>query len=341
MPAEWEPHAAVWVAWPHAPETWPGCLDAAEQEFRTLVEALSASEPVNVLVQSPAHAQHVHEQLVSQLGDSARPIQLHEIPTDDAWLRDTGPTFVEDSQSGLLALDWTFNSWGGKYPPWELDDQAARKLAARAKVRCQRVGLVIEGGSLEVDGEGTLIATESTLLDSKRNPGITRDKLEQELGELLGVTRIVWLEGEIEGDDTDGHIDQIARFVSPGRVLCAHEPDATDPNHEPLQRCRAALKRARDARGRGLEVIDLPMPPRLEAAGARLPASYANFYVSNRTVIVPIFDVPTDAQALKLLSELFPERAVRGIPCRTLVRGLGSVHCLAQQQPTLRRGHDA
>ena len=341
MPAEWEPHAAVWVAWPHARDTWSGCLEVAEREFRTLVETLADSEPVNVLVQSPEHAQHVHEQLVARPGDRGWPIQLHELATDDAWLRDTGPTFVEDTESGLLALDWTFNSWGGKYPPWERDDRAARELAGLAKVRSQRVELVIEGGSLEVDGEGTLLATESTLLDPKRNPGATRDELERRLGRLLGVTRIVWLEGELQGDDTDGHIDQIARFVAPGRVVCALEPDASDPNHEPLERCRARLLRARDARGRVLEVIDLPMPPRLEADGARLPASYANFYLANRAVIVPVFDVPADARALRLLSELFPERSVRGVPCRTLVRGLGSVHCLTQQQPAVRRGHNA
>ncbi len=337
MPAEWEPHAAVWLAWPHAEDTWPGCLEAVERVFRTLVETLSASEPVNVLVQSAAHAQHVHEQLVSWSSDEAQ-IRLHEIPTDDAWLRDTGPTFVEDPECGLLALDWTFNSWGGKYPPWERDDQVAHKLASLAKVRSRRVELVLEGGSFEVDGEGTLLATEATLLDFNRNPGLTRDSLEQELGELLGVTHVVWLEGQIEGDDTDGHIDQIARFVAPGRVVCAVEPDADDPNHAPLERCRTRLRQARDARGRALEVIDLPLPPRLEADGARLPASYANFYISNRAVIVPVFDVPADEHALRLLSELFPERAVCGAPCRTLVRGLGSVHCLTQQQPAIPRG---
>ncbi len=338
MPAEWEPPAAVWVAWPQARVTWPGCFAAAEREFRLLVETLSASEPVHLIVQGPEHAQHVHEQLVS-IGGS-QPIQLHQVATDDAWLRDTGPTFVDDPGSGLLALDWTFNSWGGKYPPWELDDQAARKLAALAKVRSQRIGLVIEGGSLEVDGEGTLLATESTLLNPNRNPGIPRTELERQLGELLGARRVIWLDGEIEGDDTDGHVDQIARFIAPGRVVCARESNAQDRNHEPLERCRALLRQARDARGRALEVIDLPLPPPLEADGARLPASYANFYISNRAVIVPVFGEPTDEAALRLFSELFPERVVRGSPCRTLVRGMGSVHCLTQQQPAVRRGPD-
>jgi len=338
MPAEWEPHAAVWVAWPHDPETWPGCLEAAEREFRALVEVLFSSEPVNILVQGHEHARHVHPQLASLDGSQA--LQLHEVVTDDAWLRDTGPTFVEDSEEGLLALDWTFNSWGGKYPPWDRDDAVARELAALAKVKSQRVGLVIEGGSLEVDGEGTLLATESTLLNPNRNPGIAREELEQKLENLIGAQHIVWLEGGIQGDDTDGHVDQIARFVTPGRVVCARELDASDPNHEPLEHCHARLRAARDARGRAFEVIDLPLPPPLEANGARLPASYANFYVSNRVVIVPLFDAPTDAEALRLLGDLFPGRAVRGVACRTLVRGLGSVHCLTQQQPAIRRGLD-
>ncbi len=339
MPAEWEPHAATWVAWPHNAETWPGCLDAAEREFRLLVEKLSASEPVHVVVQNAEHARHVHEQLIP-LG-TARPIQLHEVPTDDAWMRDIGPTFVEDAETGLLAIDWIFNSWGGKYPPWDRDDAAAGGVAAQAKVRSQRVGLVIEGGALEVDGEGTLLTTESVLLDPKRNPRVDQAELERQLAELLGVRHVVWLEGAIEGDDTDGHIDEIARFVGPARVVCAREPDARDPNHAALERCRAQLEEARDARGRALEVIDLPMPPPIEADGARLPASYANFYIANQTLIVPVFGVAKDAEALRILSDLFPGRAVRGTPCRTLVRGLGSVHCLTQQQPALRHGPES
>ena len=339
MPAEWEPHAATWVAWPHNAETWPGCLDAAEREFRLLVEKLSASEPVHVVVQNAEHARHVHEQLIP-LG-TARPIQLHEVPTDDAWMRDIGPTFVEDAETGLLAIDWLFNSWGGKYPPWDRDDAAASGVAAQAKVRSQRVGLVIEGGALEVDGEGTLLTTESVLLDPKRNPRLDKAELERQLAELLGVRHVVWLEGAIEGDDTDGHIDEIARFVGPARVVCAREPDARDPNHAALERCRAQLEDARDARGRALEVIDLPMPPPIEADGARLPASYANFYIANQTLIVPVFGVAKDAEALRILSDLFPGRAVSGTPCRTLVRGLGSVHCLTQQQPALRHGPES
>jgi len=335
MPAEWEPHAATWVAWPHNPETWPGCLDAAEREFRTLVESLAAFEPVNVVVQGPEHARHVHEQTVTL--ETPRPVQLYEVPTNDVWMRDIGPTFVEDPELGLLALDWTFNSWGQKYPPWDLDDAAAARVAGLAKVPSVRVGLVAEGGSLEVDGEGTLLVTERSLLGPQRNPGLERPELERRLEELLGVRHIVWLEGEIEGDDTDGHIDEIARFVGPARLVCAHESDPTDSNHAPLEQCRARLRESRDARGRALEVIDLPLPPPLEYDGARVPASYANFYIMNAAVLVPVFGVATDEPVLQMLRDLFPERQVRGVPSRVLVRGLGSVHCLTQQQPALPR----
>jgi agmatine deiminase len=321
MPAEWEPHAATWVVWPHNRETWPGCLPQAELEFLRMVEVLAASEDVHIVVQSAGHAAHVQ----SRLGSI--PAELHVIPTDDAWMRDIGPTFVEDDADGPVAIDWTFNAWGGKYPPWDRDDRVARAVAELVGVRCLRPDLVLEGGALEVDGLGTLLTTESTLLDPKRNAGIGREALEAKLADLLGVREVVWLQGKIEGDDTDGHIDDIARFVAPGRVVCARESDRRDPNHAPLEACRARLLER-------FEVTDLPMPQPLRAAGSRLPASYANFYIANRAVLVPVFAVAADALALAVLDPLFPDRDVVGIPSRYLVRGLGAVHCLTQQEPS-------
>jgi agmatine deiminase len=331
MPAEWEPHAATWVAWPHAETTWPGCLAEAEREFETLVRALARSERVELLAQTESHAQLLRE----RLDDLARAgsLRLHVIRTDDVWLRDIGPTFVRDAAGEPVALDWTFNAWGGKYAPWDRDDAVAARVAALAGVRCERPGLVIEGGALEVDGEGTLLATEPTLLDPKRNPGISREALEKRLAELLGIRHVVWLGEGIEGDDTDGHIDDLARFVSPGVVVCAREPDPKDPNHAPLEACGAALRAARDAAGRRLRVHDLPMPPAVRAGADRLPASYANFYIANRELLVPTFGAPSDRIALDVLAPLFPDRTVVGIPSRALVRGLGAVHCLTQQQP--------
>ena len=318
------------MAWPHNPETWPGCLDEAEEEFRELVWALGESEPVHLLVQDPAHAQHVHERL-SHPGKSAR-VELHTVATDDAWIRDTGPTFALDTEGQLVAIHWEFNAWGGKYPPWDRDAAVGAEIGNLAGAEIVKPGLVVEGGALEIDGQGTLLATESTLVDPARN-ALARDALEAHLRDLLGVSRIVWLPGAVAGDDTDGHIDQLARFVAPGRVVCAVEPDRSDPNHEPLAACLGRLRETNDADGRRLEIVELPMPTPLEADGTRLPASYLNFYISNSSVLVPIFGVPADWTVMERLEPLFPGRKVMGLQCRNLVRGLGAIHCLTQQQP--------
>ncbi len=329
MPAEWERHAATWVVWPHSSDTWPGCLAEAQAEFETLVRALAESEQVHILVQDDELARDVAARLRS-VETSA---QLHHVATDDAWMRDIGPTFVEDTTRGALAIDWEFNSWGQKYPPWSRDDAVAKHVACLAGVPRVRADLVAEGGSLEVDGTGTVIASVATLVDEQRNPGRELTEIEGTLQALLGVTRFLWLDGCIEGDDTDGHVDEIARFAAPGRIVCARAPDPSDPNHEPLERCRARLLEEPD-----LEVVDLPLPPPIEADGQRLPASYANFYLTNGAVLVPTFGEASDADALDLLAHLFPTRKALPIPSRTLVRGLGSVHCLTQQQPELGDG---
>ena len=330
LPAEWEPHEATWVVWPHASETWPACLDAAEAEFSELVHAIASCEPVHVLVQDEVHEQYVRDRIGTEVT-----VRLHAVPTDDSWMRDTGPTFVVDEGRRLVAVDWTFNSWGGKYAPWDRDDAVASAVGRLAGAEVVRPGLVAEGGAMEVDGEGTLVATRPTLVDDKRNPQLSPGEIEGLLSTLLGVRRVLWLGEGIAGDDTDGHVDNIARFVAPGRMVCASEPDASDPNHDRLLACRAALSGARDACGRGLEVVDLPMPPPVEADGERLPASYLNFYVLNSAVLVPVFGVAADDTALEQIASLFPDRRVRGIPSRTLVRGLGAVHCLTQQQPRI------
>ncbi len=330
MPAEWEPHAATWLAWPHAVTTWPGCLEQAESEFETLVRALAHFERVELVVQGDAHRARIATRLGPLARDGA--VRMHVIPTDDVWMRDIGPTFARGG-AGLVALDWKFDAWGGKYPPWDRDDAVAAQVARIVGVECERPGIVLEGGAIEVDGEGTLLATEPTLLDPKRNPGIDVRAIDALVRELLGVRKTIWLGDGIEGDDTDGHIDDIARFTSPGRVVCAREPDPRDPNHAPLEDCIARLRDARDAAGRALEVIDLPMPPPVLSGDDRLPASYANFYIANGAVLVPVFGAPQDERALAILRPLFPGRELVGVPSRALVRGLGAVHCLTQQQP--------
>lgn len=330
MPAEWEPHTSTWLAWPHAVTTWPGCLEQAEREFEFFVRTLARSERVELLVQSESQRARIEALLGTLVRGGA--LRTHVIPTDDVWMRDIGPTFVRAGDE-LVALDWTFDAWGGKYAPWDRDDAVAAQVAKLAGVRRERPGVVLEGGAIEVDGEGTLLATEPTLLDPKRNPGIDRRAIDALVLELLGVRKTIWLGHGIEGDDTDGHIDDIARFVSPARVVCAREPDPRDPNHLALEDCIARLRAARDAAGRELEVFDLPMPPPVFAGQDRLPASYANFYVANAAVLVPVFDAPSDQEAIDVLRPLFPGREIVGIPSRSLVRGLGAVHCLTQQQP--------
>lgn len=331
MPAEWEPHAATWMAFPHNPDTWPGCLPDAQSEYEKLIAELSRFEPIELLVASEELRQRL-ARFAARLAHPDR-VRLHRIASNDVWMRDIAPTFVRDANGALVALDWTFNSWGGKYPPWDLDDAVAAQVAGFCGVPRVRPGLVAEGGALEVDGEGTLLVTEPTFLKPTRNPGRSRDEIERLLCELLGTARAIWLGEGIEGDDTDGHVDDVARFARPGVVVCAREADRSDPNHEPLEEMARRLRAARDAAGRPLQVIDLPMPTPVLADGEYLPASYANFYICNGAVLVPVFDCANDKPALDVLRGLFAGREIVPIPSRTLVRGLGAVHCLTQQQP--------
>ena len=325
MPAEFERHAATWLAWPHNPETWPGCLDEARDEFAVLVAALAERETVRLIVPSEDERSRV----ARRVPDS---VQLFVVKSNDCWMRDIGPTFVHDGGQ-RVAIDWTFNAWGGKYPPWDRDDLVASAVAKHAGVRSVRPGLVVEGGALEVDGEGTLLCTRGSLLGASRNPGLERADLEARLHELLGVRAVVWLDAELEGDDTDAHIDNVARFVAPGHVLCAVEDDPDDPNSAGLASCRKQLEGALDARARSLRVTALPMPDPLRASGERLPASYANFYLANGCVLIPVFASRRDDEAVERIASLFPGRDAVAIPSRTLVRGLGSLHCLSQQEP--------
>jgi agmatine deiminase len=314
MPAEWEPRAASWLAWPTSLDDWADCLDAAEAEFVGLVRALAARERTELLT---SDLLHVRSRLAHV---SAEPsLRLHEIPTAEPYLRDTGPGFVHDASGELRAIDWRFDAWGGKYPGSRVDDAVAARIAALACVPHVRCDLVVEGGALEPDGEGTLLATRSSLLDPKRNPGLTEALLAERLHELLGIEHIVWIEGSVAGDDTDGHVDNLARFTAPGRVVCL-------PGVE-------GLAGARDARGRTLERIELPPPPDLRADGRPLPASYANFYLATGAVLVPQFGVDTDTDALETLRALLPEREPVALPVRTLLRGGGGLHCLTQPQP--------
>ncbi len=337
-PAEWEPHAATWLSWPHNAETWPGRVPAAEDAFVAIVRALCAGERVCISVQDSAMEDSVYARLAREGIDSAARVRCYVIPTDDAWIRDHG-TMILVRETGEVrecgVMDFGYNAWGEKYPPWDRDARVSRRIAEVLGLPRFVAPAVLEAGSIEGNGEGTLITTESCLLNPNRGVGRTRDSVESLLRSNLGVERVLWLEAGIVGDDTDGHVDNLARFVAPGVVVAVVEEDAHDPNHESLRGNLSRLRAASDATGKKLSVVTLPMPPPIVMDGIRLPASYANFYVANEVVLVPLFGANSDARAVAILGELFPGREVIGIPSRDLVVGLGSVHCLTQQEPSL------
>jgi len=333
-PAEWEPHAATWLSWPHNRETWPGRLAAAEAAFVAMVSALHSREQVCVGARDAAHAEHIAGQL--RAAGVERGCEIHLVPSDDAWVRDHGPIFLAGGSQPAL-VDFGFDAWGRKYVPWDQDDAVPRRIAALRGARCFRADFVLEGGSVDGDGDGTAVTTESCLLNGNRlrpgEPPRSPEQMERRLHDWLGVEHVLWLGQGIAGDDTDGHVDDVARFVAPGLVVAAHEPDPADLNHAPLAANLARLHGMCDARGRRLDVLPLPMPAPVVVHGVRCPASYANFYLANGVVLVPVFDVPQDATAVSILREALPGREVAAIPARDLVQGLGAVHCLTQQEP--------
>lgn len=328
-PAEWAPHTATWLAWPRNPRTWPGKFARIPAAYARFVEAVARFEPVRLL--AAGDVREVADALVGRLPR----VTLHDIPTNDSWIRDFGPIFLQPtaSQSPTL-LDWHYNAWGGKYPS-ELDDDVPRRVAQLLGATRIVGDLVLEGGAIEGNGRGTLLTTESCLLNPSRNPERTREEIERRLSAALGVSHFLWLSGEgIEGDDTDGHIDQLARFVAPATVVAASCDDPRDPNHHPLAENVRRLRSFQDESGRPLDVIELPIPRPRWCFGRRLPCSYCNFCLVNGGVIVPTFDdVPSDSRALATLRDLFPGREVVGVDAVDLIWGLGAFHCLSQQQP--------
>ncbi len=334
MPAEWEPHAATWLAWPHNVETWPDQLPEVQAIYVQLIEALQAHETVHLLVPDAATATSVQAMLKQRT--TLQQVVLHTYPTVDAWLRDSGPTFVTSTQPSnapLAAVDWQYNAWGGKYPEMFADNAIPQYMASKLNLPRFEPGIVLEGGSIDVNGLGTCLTTEQCLLNSNRNPHLQRRDIERYLYDYLGVRHTIWLGEGIAGDDTDGHIDDIARFVGPKTVVCAWTNDPSDANYAVLKDNYQRLQTAQDQDGDPLEVIPLPVPGPVGSASAPLPASYANFYIGNRVVLVPIYHHTHDEEALNLLRHPFPTRRVLGIACEPLVEGFGAIHCITQQQP--------
>jgi len=327
MPAEWERHEASWLSWPKDPGTFsPEILPAVESAYVEMVEALSESEEVRILVDD----ERTESRVSSMLGHSDQ-VSFQRIKTVDVWVRDYGPTYISGKATALVK--WIFNSWGNKYEGLKADDAAGERIAASSGLPVFRPGVVMEGGSFDVNGLGTLLTTEQCLLNPNRNPNLDRASLETVLRRNLGVRTVIWLRAGIEGDDTDGHVDDVARFVGPAKVVVAAEENRNDANHSTLRDCLRILENARDQDGRALEVTTIPMPGRLNSTGGRLPASHLNFYVGNSCVLVPTFGGKSDREALDVLSGAFSDREAVGIDCRALVHGLGTIHCVTQQVP--------
>jgi agmatine deiminase len=336
MPPEWAPHQATWFSWPHNPETWPGCLDRTERALAGAVAALTEGEQVRINVLDERHERHVAGLLVAGRANLER-ISLHRSPTNDAWCRDHGAIFVTrpGRDAPLLALDFGYNAWGGKYPPFDLDNQIPQRMAGLLGVAHRSVDMILEGGSIEVNGAGTLLTTEHCLLNPNRNPRLCRSEIERRLRENLGIRQVLWLGDGIVGDDTDGHVDDLTRFVAEDTVVTVVESRPADENFEVLRENRERLAGMRLADGRPLRIIDLPMPDPVLRGAERLPASYANFYIGNRVVLLPVFGCPQDEEAAAALSWCFPGRRVVPVDCRDVVVGLGTLHCLTQQVPAV------
>jgi agmatine deiminase len=339
MPAEWESHAATWLSWPRRegisfPDSFDRVLPALKQMVGALIgNGQSGSDPVCINVVNGAHEAEARAVLDALPHQEC--ITYYEIATNEPWCRDHGPIFLtRDVDPKLAIVDWDYNAWGNKYPPFDLDDVVPTRVAELLKVPVFYPRMILEGGAIEVNGAGALLTSESCLLNKNRNPGLSRAEIERRLRDFLGVKEILWLGNGIEGDDTDGHIDDLARFVSETKVVTVVEENSDDANYRPLQENLERLRRMKTG-GRKLDVMILPMPKKIVREGMRLPASYANFYIANKCLLVPTFADPADEMALSILRKCFPDRRVVGIDCRELIWGLGTFHCLTQQQPAV------
>jgi agmatine deiminase len=328
MPAEWAPHVGTWIAWPHHAPDWPDKFGPVPWAYAEFVRHLSRRERVRILVQNKALESRARG-VLEKAGADLSKVDFRRCPTDRVWTRDSGAIFVRDGEGHRLATCWIFNGWA-KYPNHKRDAKVGAFMAKAVGVPEHRVKLVLEGGAIDVDGEGLLMATEECLLSDvqARNPKLNRADVEKALRENLGVKRVVWLHKGIVGDDTHGHVDDVARFFAPGKVLLCREDDAADENYGILAENKERLKAEK------LDVVDLPMPAPLAFDGQRLPASYANFYVGNGAVFVPTFNDPKDRVALGVIADCFPGREVVGIHCVDWVWGLGTLHCATQQEPS-------
>jgi agmatine deiminase len=338
MPAEWHAHHSTWLTWPKDPETWPDRVSQVEEIYLDMIGALTPHEIVDLLVDNEETEQQIRDRVSSA---TAAQIHFHHLQTVDSWIRDYGPNFLVGPGGEGAFNDWIFNAWGNKYEELKKDDSVPRRLESYLKLKRFSPGIVMEGGSIEVNGAGCVLTTEQCLLNRNRNPELSREEIEQQLKDYLNVSKVLWLGEGIVGDDTDGHIDDIARFVSANTIVCALEDDPQDANYEILHDNLARLGSMTDVAGKSFAIVTLPMPRIVGGTSTstrdldRLPASYANFYIANNVVLAPIFGHANDARAVDVLQNLFPTRQVIPINCEPLVWGMGTIHCVTQQQPQI------
>lgn len=333
FPPEWHPHSATWLAWPHNKDTWFERTGEAQAVYCRFIEQVVRSETVHLMVNDAAMEQDVRRQL-DTLNIAPEGIVFHHFPTNDAWCRDYGGGFLLHKNSDRkMLLNWGFNSWGDKYPPYDADNAVPLKMGAYLNVPVVTPGMILEGGSVEFNGAGTVLTTRSCLLNKNRNPHLSAREIEQALADCYGMEQVLWLEDGIEGDDTDGHIDDLTRFISEDTVVTVMEDSKQSPNYETLKRNAEALGKMQLMSGKSLQVIELPMPSPVYYKNDLLPASYANFYACNSAVIVPVFRDKNDDRALDIIQKCFPDKQVVGLDSRDIVIGLGSFHCLSQQEP--------
>lgn len=331
VPAEWDRHRATWLSWPHNRDSWPGAFEPVPAIWAQLVRTLCEHEQVEILAGRGAVADEA-QRLVGNLPG----VRIHDVPTNDAWIRDHGPMFLVGGPGSEPALiDWEYNAWGGKYPPFDRDNLVPRRVAEITGRRRFAAGIILEGGAVDFNGQGTVLTSEQCLLNPNRNPELGRQEIERYLADYCAAPHVLWLGEGIVGDDTDGHIDELARFVGPRTVVTAVERDPRDENHAPLADNLRRLKSMQDQQGRPLEVIEIPLPGALWHGAQRLPASYMNFYIGNGVVVVPSFDDPQDTFAQETLAGLFPGRKIVPIRAVDLAWGLGAFHCITQQEPAL------
>jgi agmatine deiminase len=333
MPAEWEPQTAVWLSWPHKRASWPGFFRPIPYKFAEIVATISRFEEVRINIAKPL--QKRAWSLIEKANADLAKVTFYDHPTNDAWCRDHGPIFVKNDKTGEVALtDWDYNAWGGKYPPFDKDNEIPPSIAKKLGLRRFEKKMVLEGGSIDVNGAGLLLTTEACLLHKNRNPDLTKEQIEQNLRDYLGVHTILWLGDGIVGDDTDGHIDDLSRFFREDGIVTVVETNKRDKNYKILQENLERLHSLRTPTKKKFKIVELPMPKPSFCDGQPLPASYANFLIINGAVLMPAFRQPKkDDEALEVLADCFPGREIIPIDCLDLVWGLGTLHCISQQQP--------